>query len=124
MKMTPIPMEAGQTFVLKNIYFDLDKSILKPESKEELTRLHELLSNYPNMEIQVNGHTDNQASDEYNQKLSESRAGAVVNYLKYKGVMGYRMSSQGFGEKVPVSTNETVEGRALNRRVEFTIIKM
>ncbi len=124
MKMTPIPMEAGQTFVLKNIYFDLDKSILKPESKEELTRLYDLLSNYPNMEIRVNGHTDNQASDEYNQKLSESRAGAVVNYLKYKGVMGYRMSSQGFGEKVPVSTNETVEGRALNRRVEFTIIKM
>ncbi|MBK9453797.1 MAG: OmpA family protein [Bacteroidetes bacterium] len=122
--MSPIPMEAGQTFVLKNIYFDLDKSILKPESKEELTRLYDLLKNYPTMEIEVRGHTDSQASDDYNQKLSESRAFAVVNYLKYKGVMGYRLGSKGFGEKVPVATNETEEGRALNRRVEFTILKM
>jgi outer membrane protein OmpA-like peptidoglycan-associated protein len=122
--MTPIPMEAGQTFVLRNIYFDLDKSILKPESKEELTRLYDLLRNYPTMEIQVNGHTDSQASDDYNQQLSESRAAAVVNYLKYKGVMGYRISSKGYGEKVPVATNETEAGRALNRSVEFTILKM
>jgi outer membrane protein OmpA-like peptidoglycan-associated protein len=124
LEMTPIPMVAGQTFVLKNIYFDLDKSTLKPESKEELSRLYELLRNYPTMEIQVNGHTDSQASDDYNQALSESRAAAVVNYLKYKGVMGYRISSKGFGEKVPVATNETEDGRALNRRVEFTILKM
>jgi outer membrane protein OmpA-like peptidoglycan-associated protein len=122
--LTPVPLEAGQTFVLKNIYFDLDKTILKPESKDELTRLHELLSNYPSMEIQVNGHTDSQASDAYNQQLSEGRAAAVVNYLKYKGVMGYRMRSAGFGEKVPVATNETEAGRALNRRVEFTILKI
>lgn len=122
--MTPIPMEAGQTFVLKNIYFDLDKSILKPESKDELTRLYDLLKNYPTMEIEIRGHTDSQASDDYNQKLSESRAFAVMNYLKYKGVMGYRLGSKGFGEKVPVATNETLEGRALNRRVEFTILKM
>ncbi|MFN8394068.1 MAG: OmpA family protein [Bacteroidia bacterium] len=122
--MTPIPMEAGQTFTLKNIYFDLDKSTLKPESKEELTRLYDLLKNYPTMEIQVKGHTDSQASDDYNQKLSESLAFAVMNYLKYKGVMGYRLSGKGFGERVPIATNETEEGRALNRRVEFTIVKM
>lgn len=122
--MTPKPMEVGHTFVLKNIYFDLDKSTLKPESKEELTRLYDLLRHHPTIEIEVKGHTDASASEAYNQKLSESRAAAVTNYLKYKGVMGYRLQSKGFGEKVPVATNATAEGRALNRRVEFTIVKI
>jgi OmpA-OmpF porin, OOP family len=122
--MRPIPMEVGQTFVLKNIYFDLGNAVLKPESREELTRLYDLLRNYPTLVIEVKGHTDSQAGDEYNQALSEARASAVVNYLKYKGVMGYRLSAKGFGEKAPVAPNETEEGRALNRRVEFTIVRM
>ena len=122
--LTPIPLEAGQTFVLKDIYFDTDKSILKPESKAELVRLQELMARNPGMEIEVRGHTDSQSDDEHNQLLSEARARAVVNYLKYQGVMGYRMESAGFGEKKPIATNETEEGRALNRRVEFFIKKM
>jgi outer membrane protein OmpA-like peptidoglycan-associated protein len=111
--MEPLPLEVGQSITLKNIYFDTDKSILKPASKDELTRLYDLMVANPTLEIEIKGHTDSQASDEHNQALSEARAAAVVNYLKYKGVMGYRMGSKGFEE-----------GRALNRRVEFTVVKL
>jgi OOP family OmpA-OmpF porin len=121
--LTPLPIEVGQSFVLKDIYFDLDKSILKPESRAELQRLYNLLVQHPTMEIAIQGHTDNWASDDYNIRLSQSRATAVVNYLKFMGVMGARMSAKGFGEAKPIATNETEEGRALNRRVEFVIVK-
>lgn len=122
--LTPMPMEVGQTFVLKDIYFDLDKSVLKPESRAELQRLYNLMAQYPTMEIAIHGHTDDWASDDYNIVLSQNRAAAVVNYLKYMGVMGTRLRSQGFGERQPIATNATEAGRALNRRVEFVVTKM
>lgn len=119
----PIPVETGQTFTLKNIQFDLDKATLRPESTEELKRLHYFLRDNPNIEIMVIGHTDSQNSDEYNQKLSEDRVASVIRYLKYRGVMGYRLQGEGFGESQPIDTNETAEGRQNNRRVEFRITK-
>jgi outer membrane protein OmpA-like peptidoglycan-associated protein len=122
--LTPMPMEVGQTFVLKDIYFDLDKSILKPESRAELQRLYNLMVQYPTMEIAIQGHTDNWASDDYNVRLSDSRANAVLTYMKFMGVMGGRMTAKGFGEAKPIATNDTDAGRALNRRVEFVITKM
>jgi OOP family OmpA-OmpF porin len=122
--MTPLPMQVGQTFVLKDIYFDLDKSILKPESRAELQRLYQLINDNPGLEIEIRGHTDNWSSDEYNETLSNNRANAVVNYLKFMGVRGSRMTWKGFGEKQPIATNETDEGRALNRRVEFVVTKI
>ena len=122
--LTPMPMEVGQSFVLKDIYFDLDKSVLKPESRAELQRLYDLMTQYPTMEIAIQGHTDNWASDAYNIQLSQNRATAVLNYMKFMGVMGTRMTAKGFGEAKPIATNDTDEGRALNRRVEFVITKM
>ena len=121
--LAPMPMEVGQAFVLKDIYFDLDKSVLKPASKAELQRLYALLENHPSMEIEIRGHTDNTASDDYNLKLSTDRARAVCNYLKYMGIMGTRLAYRGLGETTPIAGNETEEGRALNRRVEFVIVK-
>ncbi|MEM6271873.1 MAG: OmpA family protein [Bacteroidota bacterium] len=121
--MEPLPTEVGSVFQLENIYFDLDKSILKPESRQELSRLYAFLKANATVKIRIEGHTDNQATDEYNLALSQSRAQAVVNYLKYKGVMGYRLDAKGFGESVPIATNETEDGRALNRRVEFRIVE-
>ena len=123
-RLTPVPLVEGQTFVLKDIYFDTNKSTLKPESKAELMRLQDLMRRNPGMEIEVRGHTDSQSDDAHNQALSDSRAAAVINYLKYQGVMGYRLGSKGYGETKPIATNETEEGRALNRRVEFYIKKM
>lgn len=119
----PIPVETGQTFTLKNINFDLGKATLRPESTEELKRLHHFLRDNPKIEIMVMGHTDSQNSDEYNQKLSEDRVASVIRYLKYRGVMGYRLQGKGYGESEPVDTNDTTEGREKNRRVEFKILK-
>jgi OOP family OmpA-OmpF porin len=78
---------------------------------------------YPNMTIRIEGHTDNVGSDTYNQKLSEDRARAVFTYLQSKN-MGNRASSIGYGESKPIATNETDEGRAQNRRVEFVILSI
>ena len=121
--MNPLPVETGQVFTLNNIYFDLDKSTLRPESADELGRLYEFLKSYPTMEIEVRGHTDSQNTVDYNQRLSEDRVTSVINYLKYRGIMGYRLQGRGFGELEPVATNETPEGRQKNRRVEFIILK-
>ena len=121
--LRPIPVETGQVFTLDNIYFDLDKATLRPESTEELRRLFHFLQAHPTMEIEVRGHTDSQNSEEYNQKLSEDRVRTVVNYLKYRGIMGARLRSKGFGESQPVATNDTPEGRQQNRRVEFVVLK-
>lgn len=115
------PMEVGQIIRLNNIFFEFDKSNLLPESVYELDRLTAMMDENPLMKIQIAGHTDNYGTDAYNQKLSEDRARAVYNFLKSKN-LGSRVTSIGYGESVPVATNETDEGRAINRRVEFVIL--
>lgn len=112
----------GQKIVLRNIFFDFDKSTLRPESTAELERLIKLLQDVPSMKIEIGGHTDSKGSDEYNMKLSASRAQAVVDYLVSKGIDKGRLSSKGYGETKPIATNDTEEGRQLNRRTEFEII--
>ena len=114
----------GSTFVLKEIFFEFDKSTLLQQSFFELMKLMALLDNYPNMCIQISGHTDAKGSDAYNQRLSENRAKAVVDYLVSKGVDGKRLQYKGYGKSMPLETNDTEEGRAKNRRVEFKIISM
>lgn len=121
--MRPLPLETGQVFTLNNVYFDLDKATLRPESTDELRRLYEFLMAHPTMQIEVRGHTDNQNTEAYNLALSEARVKSVVNYLKYRGIMGSRLQSKGYGESEPVATNETAEGRQKNRRVEFVILR-
>ena len=82
-----------------------------------------LLSDIPSLKIEISGHTDNVGSESFNELLSQRRADAVVNYLLGKGVAKNRLSAKGYGQSMPVNSNETTEGRALNRRTEFEIIE-
>ena len=115
-------MAIGTKIVLRNIFFDFDKATLRPESTAELERLIKLLTDLPNLKIEISGHTDDKGSDEYNKKLSERRAETVVNYLIEKGIASSRLQFAGYGEERPIDTNETDEGRQQNRRTEFEII--
>lgn len=116
-------IEVGVTVRLKNIYFDFDKTTLKSESFVELDKVVDLLKNNPSVEIEISGHTDSKGGDDYNLNLSQGRSQAVVDYLISQGIDSYRLSAQGYGETKPIDTNDTEEGRANNRRVEFTVLK-
>jgi outer membrane protein OmpA-like peptidoglycan-associated protein len=113
----------GQTYRLNNIHFDLDKSIFRPESYKEMDNLYSILTKYPKMEIQLNGHTDSLNTHKYNVDLSNKRAKAVYDYLIKKGIQPKRLKWKGYGELIPITENTTDKGRAINRRVEFTVIK-
>jgi outer membrane protein OmpA-like peptidoglycan-associated protein len=113
----------GQTYRLNNIQFDLDKSTFKPESYGEMDNLYKVLIQHPGMEIQLNGHTDSLNTEKYNLDLSNRRAKAVYDYLVKKGIPAKRLRWKGFGESIPLTENETEAGRAINRRVEFLILK-
>ena len=114
--------EVGETFVLRNVFFDFDKSTLKKESEVELNKLVGYLTSNKGIKIEIGGHTDNQGSESYNERLSNDRAKAVYDYLVNKGIDSNRMSYKGYGMSKPIATNDTEEGRAQNRRTEFTII--
>ncbi|MGQ9864551.1 MAG: OmpA family protein [Bacteroidia bacterium] len=115
---------AGTSIILRNIFFDFDKATLRPESQAELNRVYQILQDYPKMKIRIGGHTDAVGSDEYNQKLSEARAKAVVDYLISRGIRSDRLSYQGYGESRPIDTNDTPQGRQNNRRVEMEILSV
>lgn len=117
------PIEIGQVFRLNNVFFDFDKFNLRPESYLELDRVVKFLNDYPNIEIEMSAHTDSKGSDQYNFTLSDNRARSVMEYILSKGIAPSRIISKGYGETLPVATNETDEGRQLNRRVEFKILK-
>lgn len=116
--------EVGKTYALRNINFELDKAILLKQSYIELNNLLQIMKEYPKMIIKIMGHTDNQNSDQYNIKLSNNRAKACVNYLIKKGIEANRLQWQGYGERIPIATNNTEEGKAANRRVEFKVLKV
>lgn len=116
------PIKKGETVILKNIFFDTDKYDLKPESTVELEKLLNLLNQNPKMKIEISGHTDNVGDDKYNQTLSENRARSVYDYLISHSIAIERLSYKGYGETVPIDTNDTEEGRANNRRTEFKVI--
>ncbi len=119
-----VPIVIGEKVRLNNIFFETGKWDLLPESFTELDKLVKILNDNQTMEIEINGHTDNVGNDESNLTLSQKRAASVVNYLLSKGIVSTRLDSSGFGETQPVATNDTDKGRALNRRVEFVIVKM
>jgi outer membrane protein OmpA-like peptidoglycan-associated protein len=119
-----VPIEIGETVRLNNIFFETAKWDLLPESYAELDKLVKILNDNPGMVININGHTDNVGDDQSNLTLSQKRAASVVTYLLGKGIVSGRLDSAGFGEAQPVAPNDTDEGRALNRRVEFVIVKM
>jgi len=114
-------IQAGQTLVLKNIFFDTDKYDLKKESYTELEFLLKLLKSQEGMTIEIGGHTDNQGSADHNRILSEKRAKAVYQYLIEQGIDAGRLSYKGYGITRPIADNNTEEGRAQNRRTEVQI---
>ncbi|MFT4022590.1 MAG: OmpA family protein [Flavihumibacter sp.] len=118
-----VPIEIGSVVRLNNVFFDFDKSTLRPESFIELDRVVKLLEENPSIEIEMSAHTDSYGSDEYNFRLSDNRARSVREYLLSKGIDPGRITSQGYGETRPVVPNDTDENRQLNRRVEFKILR-
>jgi outer membrane protein OmpA-like peptidoglycan-associated protein/tetratricopeptide (TPR) repeat protein len=116
------PIEANAKIILKNVFFDTKKTDLKPASTTELDNVVRLMNENPNMKILISGFTDNVGKPADNLKLSTGRAVAVVNYLVAKGLEKERLSFKGFGEANPIATNDTEEGRALNRRTELSVV--
>lgn len=141
------PLEPGKIIELKNILYDFDKSTLRPESKTELNRLVAVLKENKKLKVEISSHTDaarnvematkilarkgmeyskeahDNMSKKYNDRLSQRRANSVVNYLISKGIPKSRLVAKGYGESVPVSTNDTDAGRQLNRRTEFKVLE-
>ena len=111
----------GQSIVLKNIFFDFNKSTLRKESENEIAQLTKLLIDIPTMKIEISGHTDSYGSDTYNKTLSHQRAKAVFDRLIQNGIKADRLTFMGFGEEKPIDTNETDAGRQMNRRTEFKV---
>lgn len=118
-------VDNGQAILVNlpdGVTFDVGSATLKPEFRATLDKVAESLIQYPNSLIDVYGHTDSTGSDAFNQTLSQNRAQTVANYLVSRGVSAARIRSQGFGETLPVASNDTAEGRAKNRRVEIKIV--
>ncbi len=115
-------ISVGAKAVLGNINFKPSSAEFDESAKTLLDKVADFLMKHPNIKVQVNGHTDKGQDQEYNIRLSTQRAMAIVNYLKAKGVNGNQLSFKGFGNAKPIADNNTVEGRALNRRIEFEII--
>ncbi|MGE3824631.1 MAG: OmpA family protein, partial [Bacteroidia bacterium] len=116
------PVKTGEKVILKNIFFETNSFQLKEESTAELQKLLGLLQKNKNLKIEIGGHTDNVGDDKSNQLLSENRAKSVYEYLTTNGIPAERLSYKGFGETAPLATNDTEEGRAENRRTEFTVL--
>ncbi len=117
------PAEIGKKFTLQNIYFEFDKAALLRSSSLELNKLLSYLEKHRRVKIEIEGHTDNVGSREYNQKLSEARAKAVVEYLVDKGLDEFRLEYKGYGSSRPIVPNSNTQNQALNRRVEFVILE-
>jgi OmpA-OmpF porin, OOP family len=106
-------------FTTTGIKFDINKATLKPESMGVINDIFNLMNQYPGLNFSVEGHTDADGSDDSNMKLSEARANTVLNQLVSMGIESKRLKAKGFGESKPVSENNSAEGKANNRRVEF-----
>jgi len=115
--------DEGEIYRLNSVSFGLNSSYLQKQSYKELDNVVDFLKLNPKIHIRILGHTDSIASSKYNQWLSERRAMSVYDYLLNKGIYGDRLVYIGFGEKVPIADNATEAGRAMNRRVEFEIVK-
>lgn len=106
---------------MSDVLFDTAKYSLTPAAREKLAKVTGIILGHPGLKIEVEGHTDSVGNDSYNQKLSEQRAGAVLDYLVKQGLPGASVTSKGFGKTLPVATNDTAAGRQRNRRVELVV---
>ncbi|MBI2967060.1 MAG: OmpA family protein [Bacteroidetes bacterium] len=116
-------LDVGSIIILKNIFFDFNKAVLRPESYPELERIVKLMNEFQFITIEISGHTDNIGSAEYNQKLSEARARAVTDYLSGMQIAADRLTYAGYGFSNPVASNDSEEGRQMNRRTEFKVMR-
>jgi outer membrane protein OmpA-like peptidoglycan-associated protein/Tol biopolymer transport system component len=116
------PIAKGSTVTANNLFFELNKATLTPESEPELKRMAQVMRDNATLRIEISGHTDNTGTDAINDALSQARADAVKAYLLNAGISASRIQSKGYGSKKPKVSNETEEGRAQNRRVEFSIL--
>ncbi len=116
------PLEVNASVVLNNIFFDVNKFELKPESQIELDKIVQLFNDNPTLKIQISGHTDNAGKPADNVTLSLNRAKTVVSYLINKRVAPQRLSYKGFGQTQPVADNKSEQGRAKNRRTEMKVM--
>ena len=114
-------IEIGSVIVLRNIFFDTGKALLRPESTAELERLQKLMVEMPALKIELSGHTDNVGKPAMNQDLSQRRAQAVVSYLTQHSIGADRLTTAGYGDTRPVAPNTTKASRQLNRRTEFKV---
>ena len=116
------PGEEGIIINFKSgVLFDFNKSNLTPASTRSVNELADILKKYPDTDVLIEGHTDDKGSDDYNMTLSERRAQSVSSYLSGKNIASSRLRTVGYGEKQPVASNDTEEGRSQNRRVTFVI---
>ena len=116
------PIIKKRAIILHNLFFATNETTILPESKSSMQDLYDLMNENPEIRIRITGHTDNVGSDEANQKLSEGRANSVREELIRRGIAPERIEAEGKGESQPITTNDTEEGRAQNRRVEFVIL--
>jgi OOP family OmpA-OmpF porin len=107
--------------VLKGIYFDTGKSTIRSKSKPVLQKVVDLLEKYPELRVEISGHTDSVGSAEDNVALSQARADAVKAWLVEKGIEESRVSTRGAGPNEPIADNKSKKGRAKNRRIEFKV---
>lgn len=113
----PTQQPPREVFRLEGVFFDFDKSVIKPEGRVKLDSAVKILNRYPDMKVEIQGHTDSIATEQYNIGLSNRRANSVKEYLISKGISASRLTTRGFGETSPAADNGTAAGRALNRRV-------
>jgi outer membrane protein OmpA-like peptidoglycan-associated protein len=106
---------------MSDVLFKTGSFELLPGARERLAKISGIVLAYPSLHLQVEGHTDSVGGDEYNQTLSEKRAGAVRDYLVQQGILADAIQARGFGKTQPIASNETPEGRQQNRRVEMVI---
>ena len=116
------PVKSGSKLVLNNIFFETDSYELLDKSETELKTLLTFLEANPKLNVRVDGHTDNQGSESHNAALSKNRANSVKVYLEKNGIAANRISTKGFGASQPIASNDTEEGKQLNRRTEVTIL--
>lgn len=122
-KVVEKEVQEAISFAAKNVQFETNSNRIKAISYKEMDNVASILKQYPDYSVSISGHTDSQGNADYNQKLSERRAKACLDYLVTKGVSASRMNSAGYGETQPIADNATNAGRQMNRRVEFSLFR-
>jgi OOP family OmpA-OmpF porin len=120
---TGCAVKSQSIVILKSVNFEFDKAVLTREARAILDDVVAGMKGQPSMQVEIDGHTDALGTESYNLALSQRRADAVRTYLASQGVDGSRMKAEGYGESAPVADNNSEEGRAQNRRVEFKVVK-